>query len=193
MPPLAPVITVTVADDFYPCPAGTQVAVLAQPPEETDPGPFTYDAGPVPPSVFEVAGTSLTAAVDLTGSNLASVTVTTPLGTSPATDQDILVGDAPAGGSFPTDDPYLDNPQLPPPTPDTERWRFFLRTAVHDIMPRARFGIDFMVSRTAGKNSGQDVHGWDDVLLGAYPQAEVEARAQALADAWPWSEPLPTG
>jgi hypothetical protein len=192
MPPLAPVVTQTVATDLTPCPAGTVLADIAQPPEEVDPGPFTYSCGPAPPGNLSVAGTTLVASDDLEGSNWADVVATSAGGDSPATRATITVAEAvDMGTPFPTDDPYLDNPQLPPPTPADERWRAFLRRAIIDLVPRARFGVDFMVAREAGKNSGQVVLDWDDTLLGPYPQAEVEAHAQALADAQPWSEPPP--
>lgn len=191
MPPLAPVVTQIVADDLIPCPTGTVVADITQPPEEVDPGPFTYSCGPAPPGNLSVDGTTLIAADDLDGSNWTDVVATSADGDSPATRATITVGTAEPVAPDYGDDPYAGNAQLPPPTPAEERWRSFLRRAIIDIVPRARYGVDFVVVRPEGKSSGQEVIDWNDTLLGAYPQSEVEAHAKLLSDAQPWSEPQP--
>lgn len=196
MAPLAPIITQTIAADAA-CPAGTVVATLAQPPEEVDPGPFTYSTAD---GAFTVAGTDLQAATELFGANPVNVVATSAGGDSTATAATITVAEyvepEPPNEWDDVEDQHGDNPMFPPPLApeaiETSGWQYFLRPAVHAIVPRARDGVDFNVVRKE-KDAPLEVVGWDDVVLGAQPTAEIEAEARRLASEWPVNAPLPPG
>jgi hypothetical protein len=184
MAPLAPIITQTVATDFAPCPPGTQVAALTPDPAETDPGPFTYAIATDLDGVFAISGTSLTAAVDLTGGHSVGVTVSSAGGTSPEGSATILVGGSVAPPEPPPDD-YPDNPNvppmLPPDAPTDAIWDQFIVMATLMLIPRARNGVDFAVGKVGDKYEQNQSVFWDDALLGPRPDAEIEALARQLA------------
>jgi hypothetical protein len=186
MPPLAPTITQIVPTTGAPTPAGTPVADLAQPGGEVDPGPFTYAILTDPGAAYVVNGAQLDAAIDLDGAFFVEVTVDSAGGTSPAGSATLTFADN-LNAWDDQDAHYADNPQIPPLTPEDEKWKMFLRQAVLTIVPRARFGIDFMVARETGKFSGQAIIDWDDTVLGTCPTPEIEAYAKQLSAEWPWS------
>lgn len=183
MPALAPIITQTAPAD-QPATAGAIVATLATDAAEVDPGPFTY-AVVTGASQFTVAGTDLTAAVDLTGANPVGVTVTgsdavaSPEGTATITVGEEVV--APPA-EWTSDDGYEDNPAFPPvpADPAEQGWQYFMTMATLSLFPHARDGVDFVNARADKYSDITNVH-WDDVLLGPRPDAEIETLARALA------------
>lgn len=190
MPPLAPAINPLLPTTGDPVPIGTAVAQIVLAPSEVDPGPFTYAKTQDPGVAYTLVADTLEAAIILDGAYFVAVTVTGASGTSPEGSATLVFSDDQNHWND-TPDPYEGNAQLPPPIPEADKWKFFIKAAIRDLVPRSRFGVDYMVAREAGKASGQVVLDWNDVLLGPYPQIEVETHAQDLAARWPWSEPLP--
>lgn len=193
MAPLAPIIVSLLPTTGDPVPAATMVAQILDNLGETDPGPFTYAKTQDPGGAFAAitAGDNhLYSAIVLDGAFFVAVTSTSAGGTSPEGSATLVFADDTNEWND-TQDPYEGNAQLPPPIPPNDKWKFFLRQAVRVIVPRSRFGVDYMIARETGKQSGQVVLAWDTALLGPYPSAEVEAYAQELSNAWPWSEPPP--
>lgn len=174
MAPMPPVITQTAAPNAG-VTSGTQVATLAQPGDETDPGPFTYA---VDDTVnFAVNAAALDAAADLDGVYPVNVTATAASGTSAPAFANIAVTTAIRLG-------YIDNPQFPPitptlpPAPPSTAWTAYLRMATNMVVPLARDGVDFVVARPTKFAPFETVY-WDDVLLGARP-ATIDTVAQDL-------------
>ena len=99
-------------------------------------------------------------------------------------DSETLVFTWTAAVAPPVDDHYADNPQLPPPM--DEIWPMFLVAATHAIVPYARNGVDFSVSRASKAEPLENTY-WNDALLGPRPTQEIEDEAKALAAQWPSS------
>ena len=178
MAPLAPVITPLA--QTAPVSTGTVVANLAQPPEETDPGPFDYQVVTGADQVA-VAGTTLTASVELSADVAVGVTATSdPGGTSPEGTGTITV----AAAEEEREDDYANNPQIPPPMAEGDEWTCFIVPATTAIRPHARNGVDYVVSRP-DRATPLASTGWNDAVLGPRPDAEIEAEARRLAGEWP--------
>jgi len=181
MAPLPPILTQTWPTTGAPAPAGTDVGHCMQPEWETDPGPFTYTlVGGT--AVFELSGSFVKVKNDTDGAYFISATVTTPAGTSAENGETWIFADDENLWDD-SADPYTDNPQIPPPLPAdyvTVPWTLFIERATLMLMPWARVGVDFMVSR-ASKTEDMKVVAWNVAVLGLRPNAEIEALAKQLA------------
>ncbi len=185
MAPLAPRIVQTVPTTGDPVPIGSDVATLFPATAEVDPGPFTYAKTADPGNAYTLVARNLQAAIVLDGAYSVTCTISSAGGTSPPTTQTLTFSDDQNHWND-TPDPYVGNPQLPPPIPDSEKWRFFIHPAIRQVVPRSRVGVDYSVIRSSGKASDQVVVGWNTTLLGPYPQTQVETLAQQMSAAWPW-------
>lgn len=188
MAPLPPVITQTVTDDLTP--ADTVVATLAQPPEETDPGPFTYalttDAG----GMFTSTGTDISSTAEVSGDYDIGATVTTGGGVSSEGTATLTFGAAAGDGDWESDDGYADNPAFPPKPvdPAANGYQYFLTMATTTLFPHARDGVDFVNARADKYSDITNIH-WDDTLLGPRPTQEIEDLAKTMAAASPQLTP----
>lgn len=172
MAPLAPIVTQIVPTD-QPATAGTPVADLTQPVEETDPGPFTYATTS---SDVSVSGTQLVAAMDLSTAISVDVTAESAAGVSSATTASLTF--APVDSTADDEAEYAGNPQFPPA--DDEPWTYFITRATQMLFPRAIEGTDFVVGRALVTDPIGSIY-WNEDILGTRPDAEIEALAKELA------------
>lgn len=172
--------------------AGTVVAHIAPATDETAEGPFTFsitdDGGGAVEAKTDDVSPEIVAAQDIAGDISVAATINNPEGASPPTTQAMTFAEPPPDNPYDDNDEYAGNPQLPPslPADATELpWDNFIVMATKMLVPRARDGVDFVVARPAKTQPHQNIH-WDAALLGARPDAEIEALARELAAAQPY-------
>ena len=177
--PIAPTITPIAPAPTSPVAASTPVADLSAAEAESYATTSTE---------FAVTGTQLTAIAEVpAGTYNVAVTATNSEGTSPEGTADLTFADAVVPPDPIDSDDYGDNPQIPPPVPVEERWRYFLSMATNEIRPHAREGVDFVVAKP-DRDTPLDFVYWNDALLGTKPP-EIEEYARLMSDEQPWSLP----
>lgn len=188
--PQTPIITQTWPTTGDLPPVDTAVADITQPEGDTATD-ITYEMVANPTGLAQVSGTTITLSGELPetgGAGFTSVKAVNADGESAEGGTTLVFGDN-ENPYDDSDDPYHDNPNLPPPLPPgtTEvPFDFFLRQATLLLFPYARVGWDFMVARAQKTAPFTNVY-WNEDTLGPRPDAEIEALAKQLAADTPFA------